>query len=96
MLAHIAPVIGAIVFVFAMLYIAVGVGLLKLHNWARILAMILIVLGLLSSLAGIANSLARMHPLLLAREVAVVVLDLWILWYLLRPHVRQAFGGSSM
>lgn len=96
MLARIAPVIGAIVLVFAMLYIAVGVGLLKLHNWARVLAMVLIVLGLLSSLAGIANSLAGMHPLLLAREVAVVVLDLLILWYLLRPHVRQAFDGSSM
>jgi hypothetical protein len=59
-------------------------------------AMVLIALGLLSSLAGIANSLARMHPLLLTREVAVVVLDLWILWYLLRPHIRQAFDGSSM
>jgi hypothetical protein len=96
MLARSAPVIGAIVFVFAMLYIAVGVGLLKLHNWGRVLAMVLIALGLLSSLAGIANALARMHPLLLAREVAVVVLDLWILWYLLRPHVRHAFGGCSM
>jgi hypothetical protein len=96
MLARIAPVIGAIVFVFPMLYVAVGVGLLKLHNWARILAMVLIVLGLLSSLAGVANSLARMHPLLLAREMAVVVLDLLMLWYLLRPHVRQAFGESSL
>ncbi|HJY85836.1 MAG TPA: hypothetical protein VKE24_03275 [Candidatus Acidoferrales bacterium] len=95
MLARIAPVLGGIVFIFAMLYVAVGVGLLKLHNWARILAMVLLVLGLLSSLAGIANSLARMHPLLLVREVAVVVLDLLILWYLLRPHVREAFGASA-
>lgn len=91
--AGIAAIIVAVVcFFFAALYGANGVGLLKLQNWARVLTIILIILGLLSAILGVFGALAHFRVILVIRQLIVVGIDLWILMYLNKPHVKQAFG----
>ncbi|MGB2591702.1 MAG: hypothetical protein WBG02_00850 [Candidatus Acidiferrum sp.] len=88
--------IAAICFGIAALYGATGRGLLKLQNWARIVSIVLAALSLVSSSFGIVLILAaHAHPLLTPRFAITVVIDIWILIYLLRPHVKQAFGGNG-
>lgn len=80
--------VGAIFFlVLAALYVAVGMGLLKLKEWARITAVVLAGISLLFGLLG----LIHFHPFALVR----LALAGWILWYLLQPHVVAAFRGTS-
>lgn len=74
-------------FLFAALYVAVGVGLLKLKEWARIAAVVLAGLSLLFGLLG----LVHFHPFALVR----LAIAGSILWYLLQPHVVAAFRGTS-
>jgi len=31
----------------------------------------------------------------LVRQIIVVAIDVWILIYLFKPHVKQAFGATS-
>lgn len=94
MLAGLGAFAGVIMLALAVFSVAVGVGLWKLQNWGRILAIVFIVLGLISALAGVFSAVAeaRFGPLLWG--LIVVGIDVWILWYLFRPHVKQAFGVS--
>jgi hypothetical protein len=71
----------------------VGYGLWSLKNWGRILCLILVVLGLLSSALGAVKSLMPLHAGLLIREACIIAIDIWIITYLLKPHVKQAFGA---
>jgi len=89
-----AAVIAVVFLVFAVLYVAVGMGMLKLQNWARIVTIILVGLGLLSAAAGVLLSFAHFRLFFLVRELIVLGIDIWIIAYLFRPHVKQAFGAS--
>jgi hypothetical protein len=80
--------VGAVIFlILAALYVTVGLGLLKLKEWARIIAIVLAGLSLLFGLFG----LLHFHPFALVR----LAIAGWILWYLLQPHVVAAFRGLS-
>ena len=87
-----AVIVAIVFFAFAALYAANGVGLLKLQNWARVLTIVLIILGLLSAVLGVFGALAHFRIFLLVRQLIVAAIDLWILLYLNKPHVKQAFG----
>src|SRR5262249_39439631 len=88
-------IVAAICFFFAVLYAVNGYGLWKLQNWARILTIVLIVLGLLSAGLGGLSALTHMRIGFLIRELIIVAIDVWILLYLLKPHVKQAFGATG-
>jgi len=89
-----AAIIAVVFLVFAALYVAVGMGMLKLQNWARIVTIILVGLGLLSAAGGVLLSLLHMRVFFLVRELIVLGIDIWIIAYLFKPHVKQAFGAS--
>jgi hypothetical protein len=91
MLVNLGPKAGVMLLVLAAIAAAIGVGLLKLQPWARGLAIIWFGLGLFSSAWGGYTALQTGHTVLMARELVVVAIDLWILLYLFRPHVKQAF-----
>lgn len=94
-IAGVGAVIFAIVFLlFAALYVAVGMGMLKLQNWARIVTIILVCLGLASAATGLLLSLVHLRVFFLFRQLIVVAIDVWIIAYLFKPHVKQAFGAS--
>jgi hypothetical protein len=99
-------IIAAICFGIAVLYAAIGRGLLKLQNWARIVSIVFAALSLLSSAIGLLIIFAAHLPPVAAPRVAstfvaprfviTVVIDIWVLIYMFRPHVKQAFGASGL
>ena len=72
--------------------VVLGVGLLKLLNWARVVTLVLVGLGLLFAAIGLLTAVIHFRVALLLWQLIVVAIDAWIIWYLLRPDVKQAFG----
>lgn len=74
-----------------LLYIAMGFGFWKRKNWARQVAIVLFtVFGVLGLV--LTPFFAKSAALSVAMIVAIVSFNGWIVWYLLRPRVRYAFG----
>jgi uncharacterized membrane protein (DUF2068 family) len=96
MLAGVGGAIIAVVFLgFAVIYIVDGIGLLKVANWARILTIILVALSLLQSVFRVLRMLVAIHPVALLFTLIVTAIDVWILVYLFKPDVKQAFGATN-
>ena len=76
-------VTGVILFLMAIALIIMAVGLIKLRPWARTISIVLAwiggILGILTFLSG--------NPVPLIN----VVINVIIIWYLGRPHVKAAF-----
>ena len=79
----------------AVLYVVVGVGLWKLLNWARILTIVLVGLSTIIHILGVLGALVHFHPLLFVWRAIVLALFVWIIVYLLKPDVKQAFGATG-
>ncbi|HXN65397.1 MAG TPA: hypothetical protein VN862_08700 [Candidatus Acidoferrales bacterium] len=72
--------------IFAAIYTAIGIGLLLLKRWARIAEIISVGITAFQAIVGLVCWFWVVdHILLLA-------LSLWIMSYLLKPHVKQAFA----
>lgn len=82
-------------FAGAVLAVLVGVGLLRLRSWARLVSIVLAGLGLLFAVLGVFSALLHFSVFLTIRELLVGALYLWIIMYLLKPNVKQAFGASG-
>jgi len=87
----------AAVFFFglAALDVVTGIGLLNMRNWARIITVVLVGLGLLSAVPGLLSGLLHFRILLMFREACIAAIDLWVLTYLFKPDVKQAFGATG-
>jgi hypothetical protein len=93
-----AAVVAIFLLIFALVEVVIGVGLLKLQNWARIVTIVLVGLSLLGSLGSILSPFAHIHVfffLFLIRRLVFAAIDVWILWYLFQPNVKQAFGTTG-
>jgi hypothetical protein len=88
-------IIGVVFLGFAILYVVVGIGFLKLQNWARVLVIVLSGLGALVNGLGILTALFQFHPLIVVGRAIGLAINLWIAMYLLKPHVKQAFGATG-
>ncbi|HTQ62795.1 MAG TPA: hypothetical protein VMI32_21400 [Candidatus Solibacter sp.] len=88
-------VIGAIFLVLAILYLALGIGFIKLQNWARVVAIILLGIGVLFGLLGLLSVLVHMMVVVMMFRLIVLAIEIWILLYLFKPHVKQAFGATG-
>ncbi len=84
---------GVFIFGFAVLYAVVGFGLWKLQNWSRLLTMILVGVSGVFSVLRVMGSVLHFRPGFAAFNLVICAIDIWILIYLLRPDVKQAFGG---
>lgn len=87
-------IIGVILLGVAVIYLVDGIGLLKLANWARILTIILVGISVLHVLFRWARFGMFFHPVMLIWSAIILVIDIWILVYLFKPHVKQAFGAK--
>jgi cytochrome c oxidase subunit IV len=88
-------ILGIILFGFAVVYVVDAMGLLKVANWARILTIILVGISLLRSVFGMMRSLGHLNPIALCFTLIVAAIDVWILVYLFKPEVKQAFGATG-
>ena len=88
-------VIGSFFLVFALLELAIGIGFIKLQNWARVVAIVLIGIGVLFGILGIFSLLAHFMLFFLLFRLIVLGVQIWILMYLFKPHVKQAFGATG-
>ncbi len=94
LLAGLGAVGGVVFLVFAAISAVVGIGLWKLRNWARIITIAFAGLGVLSGLLGFLTMLLHFSLVgLLFRLVGLGINGL-IIWYMLQPHVKQAFGTT--
>lgn len=85
--------LGGVVFlVFAALAVVVGIGLLKLRNWARILTIVLTSLSLVLGLLGLVTTLLHFVLFTFVFQLIFLGIYAWILWYMFQAHVKQAFG----
>jgi hypothetical protein len=77
---------------------AIGVGLIQMRNWARVL-----VIGLASALAllftigmlGMAASTVPLDGAALAMEITVIAVAVCVPIYLSKPDVKKAFGKGN-
>lgn len=88
-------VVGGIFLVLALLDLAIGIGFIKLQNWARVLAIVLIAIGVLFGLLSLAGMLAHFMLFVLVFRLIFLAIEIWILLYLFKPHVKQAFGAAG-
>ncbi len=85
---------GVLIIIMSIPQIVVGVGLLRMKNWARILALVCSVLSLLSLTLHL--TLALRNPVAGAYTIVQGAFDIWLLVYLLSPPVKQAFGATGI
>lgn len=92
-----AVVLAVFLLICAAVDVVVGVGLWKLQNWARIITIVLIGIGLLGSVLSIFSPF-HVHVffvVFLIRRLVLAAIYAWILWYLFQPSVKQAFGATG-
>jgi hypothetical protein len=65
----------------------VGSGMMKLKNWARVVTLVLAALSVLSGIGIFVGT----HGLIFMSLLRVAIAA-WIIWYLLQPEVKTAFG----
>ncbi len=95
LLAMGGAVVGAIGIGLALLYLALGIGFIKLQNWARVVAIILTGIGVLFGILGLFSLLAHLIIFVLVFRLIILAIEIWILVYLFKPHVKQAFGATG-
>lgn len=86
---------GVAFLIFGALYIVNGIGLLKLRAWGRLLTIILVAISLVFAVRGLLLVVMHMNIELAIWQLIIIAIDAWILMYLFKPHVKQAFGQSS-
>jgi hypothetical protein len=96
MIAGMGAVLGVVLLIGAGLCLLVGIGLWKLANWARILEIVLLALGVCFGLFGLFGAFMNFHAGQLIWQVIILAIQIWIIVYLFKPHVKQAFGASSI
>lgn len=94
LLMGLGAVAGVVLIFFGLIALAIGIGLWKLKNWARIITIVLSALGGLACLAGLLGGV--MAAEIISIIVNVIFLGIYglIIWYLFQAHVKQAFGVS--
>ncbi len=88
-------VVGGFFLVLALLELAIGIGFIKLQNWARVVAIVLTGIAVLFGLLGMFSMLAHLMVFALTIRVITLAIQIWILVYLFKPHVKEAFGATS-
>jgi hypothetical protein len=86
--------LGVACLVVAAITLAIGIGLWMQKNWARLILVILTVFSLAVSAIWMVIMLVQSRTAGFFVQTLVTALHLPVLWYLLQPRVRQAFGGQ--
>ena len=93
LLAGLGAAAGVIFLLFGGVHMVLATGILKLRNVARILTILLFALSAAGACLGLIAISVRFSRVALAWNASLVVVDAWVLWYLLRPQIKKAFGA---
>ncbi len=93
MLGGMGAFAGVVCLVLAALYAAVGFGLWKLLNWGRLLAIILIALGLVFAAFGLLSAVIHFSIALILWQLIICAIDACIIVYLFKPPGKHALGS---
>jgi uncharacterized membrane protein (DUF2068 family) len=85
---------GAVFLAIGVLYAATGYGLWALKNWGRLIMMVLMTLGLIFGLIGLIGVFANFSTGMVVGVVIRLIICAWILWYLIQPEAKKAFGQA--
>jgi hypothetical protein len=95
------PIAGMMVIVYlagalveAGLFIAIGIGLLKVQNWARVFFIVLGLIVLTFAVLGLLASLMHADVSSLGSLVIMIAIVASMLVYLFKPRVKLAFGAT--
>ena len=75
----------------AVIYAAVGYGLLGLRNWARRVAIVVTAVGLYFLVPVISSAVADLRIAGIAVNGAQIIVRVIVLWYLMQQGVSEAF-----
>jgi hypothetical protein len=92
MFAALGAFAGVAFLILAVIYVVNGIGLWKLFGWGRLLTIVLLALSIIFGIFGLFRSLAPLHIGLIIWQLIWLAIYAWILTYMFKPHVKQAFG----
>jgi hypothetical protein len=93
LLAALGAAAGVIFLLFGGLHIVLAFGIFQMRNIARILTIFLFLLIGTGACLGLIATLLSYSHVGLAWNLLLLAVDALALWYLLRPHVKEAFGA---
>lgn len=79
--------------VLGILYLAFGIGALRLKGWAWTVGVVALVLDVVRQIVGFFIQGFSTGKIIVG--VITLVIALLLLWYLFRPNVRAAFGRAA-
>jgi hypothetical protein len=94
MLGALGAAAGVVCLIIGAIDFLLGWGLWKLKNWARIITLILMAIGVVFGLIGLVGTLLHFNLFSLILTLIYLAVYCLIIWYLLRADVRAAFQGS--
>jgi hypothetical protein len=87
---------GYSLLVMAGVAVSVGIGVLKLREWARVVSIAAFGVGIVCTIFSLFTVMGYLVipaiPMILC-HLAVMAIAVWLLSYLLRPTVKQAFSS---
>ncbi len=91
-IAIIFGVLGAVLLILGILYLATGIGFFGGKGWAWTIGLIVSILSIIVNIVQVA-----INPGGIGGAVISIIIPLLILYYLTRPHVKAFFGkGPTM
>lgn len=79
---------GLTMFLAAAIYAVLGYGLWRLRKWGRISVIVFAALAVLEAIGTIMIGEGLLW------ELFLIGINVWIITYLLKPHVKQAFSSG--
>jgi uncharacterized membrane protein (DUF2068 family) len=95
LIAGLGAVFGVILLIVAALYALLGWGLWKVKNWARIVTIVLLAIGIVFQLLSVLGTLAHFNLFALIWILFWTAIDVLIIWYLVKADVKAAFQGGQ-
>jgi hypothetical protein len=93
MMAGLGAAIAVVFLFFGAIDGVVAFGLLKLKNWARIVAIVFAAIGACFQVLGVLGSFSHFNLVNLIFNLAFLALYGWMISYLIKPEVKAAFQG---
>jgi len=88
-------VVGFMFLGIAAVEIVMGLGLWNLREWARIITVVLVIIGAVLNAFALLRSMIHFEVFRLFFQMVVIAIDVWVAVYLSKPTVKQAFGAAA-